>query len=120
MERIMGAGVFEVATSEESRGTVRVLPLAERMGVVTELTEALSLATRPGQEHLMNKVVGILRGEILDVKAPVGEADLACLLDAMSELEHEAGRISPLPNAFDRQARVVVDALLRTSDRSID
>ena len=110
----MSAGVLQ-----GWNGDVRVLPLAERMGVVTELTEALNLATRPGQEHLMHKVVGILRGEILEVKAPLGGADLACLLDAMSELEHEAGRISPLPNVFNRQVRVVVDALLRTSDRDV-
>lgn len=101
-----------------SRATVRVLPVAERLGVVTELTEALNLATRPGQEHLMNKVLAILRREILELSAPVHGAELARLLDAMSELEHEAGRIAPLPSAFNRHARVIIEALLRASDTS--
>ncbi len=96
----------------------RVLPFAERLSVVTELTQALNLATRSGQEHLINKVLTILRREILEVKAPLAGADLACLLDAMSELEHEAGRIAPLPNTFNRHAQVVIDALLRSCDTS--
>jgi hypothetical protein len=96
----------------------RVLPFAERMGVVTELMVALDLATRSGQEHLMNKVLTILRGEMLDAKGPLPGADLASLLGAMSELEHEAGRVSPLPNAFNRHAQVVIDALLRASATS--
>lgn len=93
--------------------TGRVLPFAERMGVVTELMVALDLATRSGQEHLMNKVLTILRGEMLDAKGPLGRSDLACLSSAMSELEHEAGRISPLANAFNQHAQAVIDALHR-------
>jgi len=99
-------------------GSVRVLPLTERLDVVAELTQALDLATQPGQQHLMDKVVGILRGEILEIDVPLGPADLECLLDAMSGLEHEAGRIVPVTNVFNRQAHVVIDALLRTSDRA--
>jgi hypothetical protein len=98
---------------------VRVLPFAERLGIVTELTVALDLATRSGQTDLMNKVLALLRREMLEVKGPLAGADLACLLDAMSELEHEVGRISPLPNAFNQHARVVIDALLRTSNTSV-
>ena len=98
---------------------VRVLPFAERLGIVTELTVALNLATRSGQTHLMNKVLALLRREMLEVKGPLAGADLACLLNAMSELEHEVGRISPLPNAFNRHAQVVIDALLRASDTSV-
>ncbi len=110
----------QVATWQGSSAVGRVLPLAERLGLVSELTQALDLATRSGQEHLMNKALGILRGELLEVKDPLGGTDLACLLEAMSELEHEAGRISPLPNAFNRLAAVVIDALLRTSGRRPD
>jgi len=94
---------------------VRVLSFADRLGIVTELTVAFNLATRSGQSHLMSKVLGILRREMLEVKGPLAGADLACLLNAMSELEHEVGRISPLPNAFNRHAQVVIDALLRAS-----
>jgi hypothetical protein len=102
-----------------SRTTARVLPVAERLGVVSELTEALNLATRPGQEHLMNKVLAILRGEILELSAPLGGSELARLLDAMSELEHEAGRIAPRPGDFNRHARVIIEALRRASDTSV-
>jgi hypothetical protein len=102
-----------------SRAATRVLSFAERLGVVTELTQALNLATRPGQEHLMNKVLAILRGEILEMQAPFAAAELTSLLDAMSELEHEAGRIAPLPNTFNRHAQTVVDALRRTFDTSV-
>jgi hypothetical protein len=101
-----------------SRATVRVLPVAERLGVVSELTDALNLATRPGQEHLMNKVLALLRREILELRGPLFESELARLLDAMSELEHEAGRIAPLPSEFIRHAQVIIEALLRASDTS--
>lgn len=97
---------------------VRVLPVAERLGVVSELTDALNLATRPGQEHLMKKVLAILRREILDLSAPLCGAELTRLLDAMSELEHEAGRIAPLPSDFNRHAQVIIEALLRVSHTS--
>jgi hypothetical protein len=101
-----------------SRAVIRLLPVAERLGVVSELTEALNLATRPGQEHLMHKVLSILRREILDLRAPLFGSELARLLDAMSELEHEAGRIAPLASDFNRHAQVIIDALLRASDTS--
>ena len=97
---------------------VRVLPVAERLGVVSELTDALNLATRPGQEHLMKKVLAILRREILDLSAPLCGAELTRLLDAMSELEHEAGRIAPLASDFNRHAQVIIEALLRVSHTS--
>ncbi len=96
---------------------VRVLPFTERMGVVTELTVALDLATRSGQEHLMNKVLTILRSEVRDVQGPVAGSDQASVLTAMADLEHEAGRISPLANAFNRYAQVIIDALLRAPAR---
>src|SRR6185437_10182192 len=70
------------------------------------------------QEHLMNKVLSILRREILDLRAPLFGSELARLLDAMSELEHEAGRIAPLASDFNRHAQVIIDALLRASDTS--
>jgi hypothetical protein len=93
---------------------VRVLPLTERMVVVTELTGALELATRSGQQHLMNKVVTILRREVEDAQGPAAGSDRASVWNAMADLEHEAGRISPLPNAFNRHAQVVIGALLRS------
>jgi hypothetical protein len=118
-DREAGEPVLAPPVDPVSRAATRVLSFAERLGVVTELTQALNLATRPGQEHLMNKVLAILRGEILEMRAPFDAAELASLLDAMSELEHEAGRIAPLPNTFNRHAQTVVDALRRTFDTSV-
>ncbi len=95
---------------------LRVLPFAERMDVVAELSGALSLATRSGQAHLMSKVLTILRREMRDVTSRLASSDLPLALSAMTQLEQEAGRICPGPNAFNRHARVVVDALVRASD----
>jgi len=98
---------------QELNQVIRTLPFVERLGVAAELTGSLESATRSGQEHLMNKVLAILRREMLEVEGPFVGTDLACLLDAMSELEHEAGRVAPMPIAFNRQAQLVIAALLR-------
>jgi hypothetical protein len=90
------------------------LSLAARLSVVDELTGALELVTRAGQQHVMNKIVAILRREMLLVAAPFAAADLASLLNAMAELEHEAGRIAPTAAAFNRHARVVIGVLQQT------
>ena len=68
---------------------------AERLTVVDELMGTLELVTRAGQQHVMNRILSILRGEILSLGFPLATANLASLLDAMAELEHEAGRIAP-------------------------
>ena len=94
--------------------SVGAMSLAARLGVVDELLRALELVTQAGQEHVMNKILGILRREILRVAAPFAAADLASLLNAMAELEHEAGRIAPTAAAFNRHARVVTGVLEQT------
>jgi hypothetical protein len=84
---------------------------AQRLNVVDELMGALELVTQAGQQHVMNKILSILRREILSMASPVAAVDLASLLDAMAELEHEAGRIAPTADAFNRHARVVTGVL---------
>jgi hypothetical protein len=93
---------------------VRAMSLAARLSVVGELMCALELVTRAGQQHVMNKILAILRREMLLVAAPFAAADLASLLDAMAELEHEAGRLAPTAAAFNRHARVVTSVLEQT------
>jgi hypothetical protein len=100
-------------TGQALNRAIRTLPFVERLGVAAELTGSLEFATRSGQEHLMNKVLAILRREVLDIEGPVVAADVACLFEAMSELEHEVGRVAPLPLTFNRHALVVIAALLR-------
>lgn len=102
-------------TGLELNGGLRVLPFAERLGVAAELMGSLELTTRAGQGHVMNRVLAILRQEVLDAEGPLAAADIAGLLDAMSELEHEAGRIAPLTTTFNRHAHLVIDALLRVT-----
>ncbi len=87
------------------------MALGERLNVVGELMGTLELVTRAGQQHVMHKILGILRREMLLVASPFAAADLAALLEAMAELEHEAGRIAPTAAAFNRQARIVTDVL---------
>ena len=84
---------------------------AERLNVVNELMGTLELVTRAGQQHVMSRILSILRGEILSLGFPLAAADLASLLDAMAELEHEAGRIAPTAAAFNRHARVITSVL---------
>jgi hypothetical protein len=102
-------------TGLEVSGGMRVLPFAERLDVAAELMGSLELTTRSGQWHVMNRVLAILRQEVLGAEGPLPAADVAGLLDAMSELEHEAGRLAPLPTTFNRHAHLVIDALLRVT-----
>jgi hypothetical protein len=96
------------------RAPLPTMSLAARLSVVDELMGALELVTRAGQQHVMNKILAILRREMLLVAAPFGATDLASLLEAMAELEHEAGRIAPTAAAFNRHARVVTGVLEQT------
>jgi hypothetical protein len=101
----------------EFNGSTRVLPLVERLGVVADLVGSLELATTSGQGHVMNKVLAILRHEVLNASGPFAAGEAAGLLDAMSDLEHEAGRVAPLPLTFNRQAHLVIDTLLRAPEK---
>jgi hypothetical protein len=87
------------------------MSLAAHLSVVGDLMRALELVTQAGQRPVMKKILGILRREMLLVAAPFAAADLASLLNAMAELEHEAGRLAPTAAAFNRHARVVTDVL---------
>lgn len=100
-------------TGQQLNGGTRVLPLLERLGVVTELMESLKLATTSGRGHVMNKVLAILRHEVRDAEGPLAQEDVAGLTEAMCELEHEAGRLAPLPISFNRHAHLIVNALVR-------
>lgn len=89
----------------------------ERLEVIRELMSALDLATRSGQGHVMRKMLGILRAEILGVGLRLTDGQLGVVMNTLTELEHEAGRVAPLPAAFNDNARVVVDVLVRSWER---
>lgn len=90
-------------------------PLEARFGTLNGLMHALDLAALAGQEHLMNKMLVILRRDVLRLVSPIGAADLSCLADAMTDLEHEAGRLAPRPSIFNGHVTTAIDVLTRSA-----
>jgi hypothetical protein len=90
------------------------MPFEERFGLLKELMRAVDLVTLAGREHVMNKMLTILRRETLHLESPIAASDLASLSNAMMELEHEVGRLAPMPSVFNRHVEIAIDALGRT------
>ena len=90
-----------------------VMSLPERLAVVRELMSSLEVVTRSGRDHVMQKLVRIHRGEILREGLPLTGLQLRAAMKALTALEQETGRATPIPGAFNDSARVVVDALSR-------
>ena len=93
------------------------ISLPDRLGVIRELMESLDVVTRSGQDHVMQKLLRILRGEMLREGLPLSSLQLGAAMNALTELEHEAGRVTPMPSVFNDSARVVVDVLTNASTR---
>jgi len=91
-------------------------PLEARFGTLTGLMHALDLVGLAGQAHLMNRMLIILRREVLRLVSPIGAPDLTCLADAMTDLEHEAGRFAPRPSIFNGHVATAIDVLARSSN----
>ena len=82
-----------------------------RLEAVREILRALETATSAGQQHLMMKVLGLLRRE-----APAGDHWMDDhqwnkIAAGLEVLAHEAHRLAPDADAFKRQATMVADAL---------
>ena len=86
----------------------------ERFGVLKELMLALDVVPLSGQEDVRDKMLRILRGEGLRLESPIAAADLLSLSNAMTELEHEAGRFAHTPGLFNRHVEIAIGALRRT------
>ena len=91
------------------------MPFEERLSILKELMRILDLATLAGREHLMKRMLVLLRSEVLGLESPVAEADVASLSSAMRELEHEACRFAPVPGLFNRHVEVAICALRRSA-----
>src|SRR4051812_8962726 len=52
------------------------MPLDERFGMLKELMRAVDLVTSAEREHVMSKMLIILRREALGLDSPIGAADL--------------------------------------------
>jgi hypothetical protein len=79
--------------------------------VTCELLGALEQVTRFGQSPLMRKVLDILRREALRPDLRLEKPEVAAVMGAIEDLEHEAARLAPDSAAFNRRAQVVVAAL---------
>jgi hypothetical protein len=82
-----------------------------RLEAVREILRVLETATTGGQQHLMMKVLGLLRRE-----APAGDHWLedqrwSRIEAELQVLAYEANRRAPDAAAFKRQATAVADAL---------
>ena len=82
-----------------------------RLEAVREILKALETATAAGQQHLMMKVLGLLRRE-----APAGDhwmddASWNKIAAGLEALAHEAGRLAPDADVFKRHATIIADAL---------
>ena len=90
---------YAESTMKSSRASLALKsPLGvpfERFGLLEELMRAVDLVTLAEREQVMNKMLVIVRGEALGLDSPIAAADLASLSNAMTELEHEAGRSAP-------------------------
>ena len=92
-------------------GDAERMSLPDRLGVIRELMDSLDVVTRSGQDHVMQKLVRILRGEMLREGLALSSPQLGAAMNALTELEHEAGRVTPTPSVFNDSARVVVGLL---------
>jgi hypothetical protein len=83
----------------------------ERLNIIGELMDALALVTMGGQVHVMQKVLKILRAEVLLPSLPLTDAQFNLVKEALKVAAREAGRIAPLPSVFAEHIRTVVDAV---------
>jgi hypothetical protein len=91
--------------------TAEQVTTGRRLEAVREILRALETATAAGQQHLMMKVLGLLRRE-----APAGdhwmdENQWNKIAAGLEALAHEAARMAPDADAFKRHATLVADAL---------
>jgi hypothetical protein len=85
-----------------------------RLDAVREILRALDTATHAGQQHMMMKVLGLLRREAPARDHWVGDQEWSKIAAALEALAREASRLAPDAGAFTRHATAVADALTRS------
>jgi|1186.fasta_scaffold384185_2 hypothetical protein len=108
-------GWIRSSCSRRKQGPRPDISFDERFGTLKELMRVVDLVTSGEREQVMSKMLIILRREALGLDSPIAAADLASLSNAMTELEHEAGRTAPAPGVFNRHVEVAVGALRRAA-----
>lgn len=84
---------------------------SRRLDAVRSILKTLETATNAGQQHLMTKVLVLLRVEAPVVDRWVDDRKWSKIATGLEVLTREAARLSPDAAAFSRQATVVADAL---------
>jgi hypothetical protein len=87
------------------------MPLSERAGITREVLTSLTEATRSGQRHLMCRVLDILQADIIRPTVRLTQPQVAVVMAAVTELQHEAARAGPDVALFCARARIVIDIL---------
>jgi hypothetical protein len=101
---------FDLATDSPTVSDTP-MPLSERVGIARELLVSLIDATRSGQRPVMCRVLDILQGDILRPTVRLTQPEVAAVMAAVTELQHEAARAAPDIALFCARARVVIDIL---------
>ena len=91
---------------------------AERLEIAGELLAALDAATGAGQSYLMNRVLGIIREELLWPDLRLTGPQLAKVMATASDLEHEVARLAPNPGEFRSRAYGVLEVLSSSARRT--
>ncbi|HEY7370648.1 MAG TPA: hypothetical protein VIF57_00625 [Polyangia bacterium] len=99
------------ATSGVQRAAADRSASLRRLDAVREILRALETATAGGQQHLMLKVLGLLRREAPARDRWVGDQQWQAIASALEGLAREANRLAPDADAFRRQATLVADSL---------
>ena len=100
-----------ISMNRVRRPTTELVASGRRLDAVREILRALETATTAGQQHLMMKVLGLLRHEAPARDHWVGDQQWSKIAGALEALGREAARMSPDSGVFARQAAAVADAL---------
>jgi hypothetical protein len=101
-------------TNEARPSTTEPAVSRLRLDAVREILRALDTATAAGQQHMMVKVLGLLRHEAPARDHWVGDQEWSKIETALDALAREASRLAPDAGAFTRHATAVADALTRS------
>jgi len=91
--------------------TTEQVASVRRLEAVREILRALETATAAGQQHLMMKVLGLLRREAPTGDQWMNDHEWNKIAAGLEVLAHEANRLAPDADAFKRHATIVADAL---------
>jgi len=102
-------------TTVRVRRSTTELASGRRLEAVREILRVLETATPGGQQHLMMKVLGLLRREAPPRDHWVADQQWNKIAAALDALAREANRLAPNADVFRAQATFVADALTTTS-----